>query len=163
MGSGRAALLGSCTSVDLSAAALMSLWRLQQLPCPRQTALPSCGLNSVETRAGRLPNRLLLFVALLTERPKSLCCCPVLQSTEHLNMNSGLFWLKASVCTIGLMERIAARLAREEAWDQSVYNQEIFFLSHDNYESPHVSVRVMNIYRWVLHARAPHGCMMGGG
>ena len=52
------------------------------------------------------------------------------------------------------MERIAARLAREEAWDQSVYNQEIFFLSHDDYESPHVSVRVMNIYRWVLHARA---------
>ena len=69
-------------------------------------------------------------------------------------MNSGLFWLKANVRTIGLMERIAARLAKEEAWDQSVYNQEIFFLSHDEYESPHVSVRVMNIYRWVLHSWA---------
>ena len=40
---------------------------------------------------------------------------PVLQSTEHLNMNSGLFWLRANVRTIGLKERIAARLAREEA------------------------------------------------
>ena len=98
-----------------------------------------------------------LHVALLAGRPKSRCCCPVLQSTEHLNMNSGLFWLKASVRTIALMERIAARLAREEAWDQSVYNQEIFFLSHDDYESPHVSVRVMNIYRWLLHATALKG------
>lgn len=105
-----------------------------------QTALRLCDVKSGKPGAGCLL--------------KSRCCCPVLQSTEHLNMNSGLFWLKANVRTIGLMERIAARLAREEAWDQSVYNQEIFFLSHDDYESPHVSVRVMNIYRWVLHARA---------
>ena len=114
-------------------------------------------LHRAEPRASWLLDRLLLCVVMLAERLKSLCCCPVLQSTEHLNMNSGLFWLKANVRTIGLMERIAARLAREEAWDQSVYNQEIFFLSHDGYESPHVSVRVMNIYRWVLHARALTG------
>ena len=47
------------------------------------------------------------------------------------------------------MQRIAARLSTEKAWDQSVYNQEIFFLSHDDYIAPHVTVRVMNIYKFM--------------
>ena len=72
-----------------------------------------------------------------------------LQSTEHLNMNSGLFYLRANERTLGLMQRIAARLSKEKAWDQSVYNQEIFFLSHDGYKAPHVTVRVMNIYKFM--------------
>ena len=75
--------------------------------------------------------------------------CAVLQSTEHLNLNSGLFYLKANYRTLALMQRIAARLSVEEAWDQSVYNQEIFFLSHDDYIAPHVTVRVMNIYKFM--------------
>lgn len=73
----------------------------------------------------------------------------VLQSTEHLNLNSGLFYLKANFRTLALMQRIAARLSNEKAWDQSVYNQEIFFLSHDDYIAPHVTVRVMNIYQFM--------------
>ncbi len=71
------------------------------------------------------------------------------QSTEHLNMNSGLFYLRANERTLGLMKRIAARLSKEKAWDQSVYNQEIFFLSHDDYVAPHVTVRIMNIYKFM--------------
>ncbi|KAL0037045.1 hypothetical protein WJX77_010367 [Trebouxia sp. C0004] len=71
------------------------------------------------------------------------------QGTEHLNMNSGLFYLRANERTLGLMKRIAARLSKEKAWDQSVYNQEIFFLSHDDYVAPHVTVRVMNIYKFM--------------
>ena len=47
------------------------------------------------------------------------------------------------------MSRIAARLAREKAWDQSVFNEEIFFLSHDEYVSPNISVRVMNIFKFL--------------
>ena len=72
-----------------------------------------------------------------------------MQSTEHLNMNSGLFYLRANERTLGLMQRIAARLSQEKAWDQSVYNQEIFFLSHDDYIAPQVTVRVMNIYKFM--------------
>ena len=64
-------------------------------------------------------------------------------------MNSGLFYLQANERTVGLMKRIAARLAKEKAWDQSVFNEEIFFLSHDDYLSPNVSVRVMNIYKFL--------------
>ena len=59
-------------------------------------------------------------------------------------LNSGLFYLKASDRTISLMQRIAARLRKENAWDQSVYNEEIFFLSHGDYVSPGVTVRVMD-------------------
>ena len=72
-----------------------------------------------------------------------------MQATRHLNLNSGLFYLQSNERTIALMSRIAARLAREKAWDQSVFNEEIFFLSHDEYVSPNISVRVMNIYMFL--------------
>ena len=64
-------------------------------------------------------------------------------------MNSGLFYLRANERTLALMQRIAARLSTEKAWDQSVYNQEIFFLSHDDYIAPQVTVRVMNIFEFM--------------
>ena len=32
-----------------------------------------------------------------------------------------------------------------QAWDQSVYNQELFFLAHGPYTAPNVTVRVMDI------------------
>ncbi|CAK0787073.1 hypothetical protein CVIRNUC_010289 [Coccomyxa viridis] len=67
------------------------------------------------------------------------------QGTTHLNLNSGFFYIQANERTISLMERIAARLAKEKAWDQSVYNEEMFFLSHGSYSSPQVSVRAMDI------------------
>lgn len=111
-----------------------------------------------------------------------------MQGTTHLNLNSGLFYIQANVRTIDLMKRIAARLAREKAWDQvrllklaqqsfwycsihhtifiplilaasigaqhihflqSVFNEEIFFLSHGNYKNPGVTVRVMDIYMFM--------------
>ncbi|EIE20571.1 hypothetical protein COCSUDRAFT_37807 [Coccomyxa subellipsoidea C-169] len=68
------------------------------------------------------------------------------QGTTHLNMNSGLFYIQANVRTVDLMKRVAARLAKEKAWDQSVFNEEIFFLSHGDYKNPGVTVRVMDIY-----------------
>ena len=55
------------------------------------------------------------------------CCSPAdsqtadgvhLQGTTHLNLNSGFFYIQANERTISLMERIAARLAKEKAWDQ---------------------------------------------
>ncbi|CAL5229301.1 g12600 [Coccomyxa viridis] len=67
------------------------------------------------------------------------------QGTTHLNLNSGFFYLQANERTISLMERIAARLAKEKAWDQSVYNEEMFFLSHGSYSSAQVTVRAMDI------------------
>ncbi|KAG7675171.1 hypothetical protein Ndes2526B_g08029 [Nannochloris sp. 'desiccata'] len=66
------------------------------------------------------------------------------QGVRHMVMNSGLFYLKANSRTIDLMQRIAARLHKEKAWDQSVYNEEVFFLSHGERKSPQVTVRVMD-------------------
>jgi hypothetical protein len=59
----------------------------------------------------------------------------------HFNMNSGLFYLRATPRTLDLMRRLERRLSREKYWDQSAYNEEMFFLSHGDYKSPQVSGR----------------------
>jgi hypothetical protein len=85
------------------------------------------------------------------------------QGTQHMALNSGLFYLRASARTLSLMRRIAARLRAERAWDQSVYNEEIFFLSHGDYSSHGVTVRVMEydlfmnsktLFKFVRHRAA---------
>ena len=71
------------------------------------------------------------------------------QGVQHMALNSGLFYLRANERTVELMQRIADRLHVESSWDQSVYNQEIFFLSHGEVKSPQVSVRVMEIEKFM--------------
>lgn len=44
-----------------------------------------------------------------------------------------------------LMQRCAARLEKQTYWDQTVYNEELFFMSHGEYLSPRATVRVMDI------------------
>ena len=53
----------------------------------------------------------------------------------HFNMNSGLFYLRSNERTIGLMQRLETRLAKEKYWDQTAYNEEMFVLSHGDYKS----------------------------
>lgn len=36
-----------------------------------------------------------------------------------------------------------------QEWDQAVYNEVMFFPSHGSYENPHVSTRVMDIYKFM--------------
>ncbi|KAF6264156.1 nucleotide-diphospho-sugar transferase-domain-containing protein [Scenedesmus sp. NREL 46B-D3] len=71
------------------------------------------------------------------------------QKESHFNLNSGLFYLAANPRTVELMQRLETRLGREKYWDQTAYNEEIFFLSHDHYKSPGVTVRVMSIYKFM--------------
>jgi hypothetical protein len=56
----------------------------------------------------------------------------------HFNLNSGLFYVTPNTRTLELMERLASRLSRQTYWDQTAFNEEIFFLSHDSYRSPKV-------------------------
>ncbi len=42
------------------------------------------------------------------------------QVRKHFNLNSGLFYIKANKRTLALMDGIAARLAKERAWDESL-------------------------------------------
>lgn len=46
---------------------------------------------------------------------------------------AGLFYIKANDKNIALMDRITARLMKDKAWDQAVFNEEIWLPSHDNY------------------------------
>eukprot|EP00798_Chlamydomonas_sp_ICE-L_P019065 gene19065-25669_t len=75
------------------------------------------------------------------------------QYYKHFNMNSGLFWLKANTRVLELMTRLDDRLARQKYWDQTAYNEEIFFLSHGEYKSPQVVVRVMEIDKFMNSKR----------
>lgn len=67
------------------------------------------------------------------------------QIYKRFAMNSGLFYLRPTRPALALMRRCADRLEREKYWDQTVYNEEMFFMSHGDYRSPQVTVRVMGI------------------
>lgn len=71
------------------------------------------------------------------------------QSFTHFNLNSGLFYLRASSRTIELMSQIDAFLQKNKYWDQTAFNEFIFRPSHDDYKAPQVSVRVMDIYKFM--------------
>mmetsp|Transcript_22664 Transcript_22664/g.70384 ORF Transcript_22664/g.70384 Transcript_22664/m.70384 type:complete len:412 (+) Transcript_22664:55-1290(+) len=64
-------------------------------------------------------------------------------------MNSGLFFIKANEKTVDLMDRITARLEKEKAWDQAVFNEEIFYPSHDEYKASTIVARIMNIHKFM--------------
>ncbi|PRW59143.1 Nucleotide-diphospho-sugar transferase family [Chlorella sorokiniana] len=71
------------------------------------------------------------------------------QGTRHMAFNSGLFFVKANEKTIDLMTRIADKLSKQKEWDQSVWNEYIFFLSHGDYKSPQIIARVMDYYQFM--------------
>ncbi|KAG2497437.1 hypothetical protein HYH03_004592 [Edaphochlamys debaryana] len=75
------------------------------------------------------------------------------QYYKHFNMNSGLFYVMANNRTLDMMTRLADRLSKEQYWDQTAYNEAIFFLSHGSYRSPQVSVRVMEIDKFMNSKR----------
>ncbi|XP_042002946.1 arabinosyltransferase RRA3-like [Salvia splendens] len=60
--------------------------------------------------------------------------------------NSGFFYIRPTIPSIELLDRVAGRLARENAWDQAVFNEELFYPSHPGYEGLHASRRTMDHY-----------------
>ncbi|KAL0323106.1 UNVERIFIED_CONTAM: Arabinosyltransferase RRA3 [Sesamum angustifolium] len=61
--------------------------------------------------------------------------------------NSGFFYIRPTIPSIELLDRIADRLARQaNAWDQAVFNEELFFPSHPGYVGLHASKRTMDFY-----------------
>ncbi|XP_028765853.1 arabinosyltransferase RRA2-like [Neltuma alba] len=60
--------------------------------------------------------------------------------------NSGFFYIRPTIPSIELLDRVAARLSREDAWDQVVFNEELFYPSHPGYIGLHASKRTMDIY-----------------
>lgn len=60
--------------------------------------------------------------------------------------NSGLFYIRPTVASIELLDRVTGRLSREDAWDQAVFNEELFYPSHPGYQGLHASTRVLDYY-----------------
>ena len=59
------------------------------------------------------------------------------------------------------MQRLATRLSHQKYWDQTAFNEEIFFLSHGDTTVVPISVRIMEYWRfmnskvrWLLQIRA---------
>ncbi|KAI3464987.1 hypothetical protein Pfo_021650 [Paulownia fortunei] len=61
--------------------------------------------------------------------------------------NSGFFYIRPTMPSIELLDRVANELARDvDAWDQAVFNEELFFPSHPGYVGLHAAKRTMDIY-----------------
>jgi hypothetical protein len=61
--------------------------------------------------------------------------------------NSGFFCIRPTIPSIELLDRVAGRLSREpNAWDQAVFNEELFYPSHPGYDGLHASRRTMDFY-----------------
>ncbi|GAB4837932.1 Arabinosyltransferase rra3 [Ancistrocladus abbreviatus] len=61
--------------------------------------------------------------------------------------NSGFFYIRPTIPSIELLDRVAARLSHEpKSWDQAVFNEELFYPSHPGYEGLHASKRTMDMY-----------------
>ncbi|CAN6450613.1 unnamed protein product [Victoria cruziana] len=64
--------------------------------------------------------------------------------------NSGFFYIRPTVPSIELLDRVAARLANDGTlWDQAVFNEELFFPSHPEYDGLHASKRTMDFYEFL--------------
>lgn len=61
--------------------------------------------------------------------------------------NSGFFYIRPTVPSIELLDRVAGRLSREpNLWDQAVFNEELYFPSHPGYDGLHAARRTMDFY-----------------
>ncbi|KAL8026724.1 hypothetical protein ABFX02_14G047500 [Erythranthe guttata] len=64
--------------------------------------------------------------------------------------NSGFFYIRPTVPSIELLDRIAYRVGTEaNAWDQAVFNEELFFPSHPGYVGLYASKRTMDFYMFM--------------
>ncbi|KAJ7966730.1 Glycosyltransferase [Quillaja saponaria] len=64
--------------------------------------------------------------------------------------NSGFFYIRPTLPSIELLDRVSDRLYREpKSWDQAVFNEVLFFPSHPGYDGLHASRRTMDFYLFI--------------
>ncbi|XP_050210396.1 arabinosyltransferase RRA3-like [Mercurialis annua] len=64
--------------------------------------------------------------------------------------NSGFFYIRPTIPSIELLDRVADRLSRQpNSWDQAVFNEELFYPSHPGYDGLHASKRTMDFYMFM--------------
>ncbi|KAL8489229.1 hypothetical protein ACS0TY_025217 [Phlomoides rotata] len=68
-------------------------------------------------------------------------------TTRIWAFNSGFFYIRATRPAIELLDRVTQSLRRTpSAWDQAVYNEELFFPSHPHYVGLTAVKRAMDVY-----------------
>ncbi|KAK4278977.1 hypothetical protein QN277_016746 [Acacia crassicarpa] len=61
--------------------------------------------------------------------------------------NSGFFYIRPTISSIELLDRVAIRLSKElDSWDQAVFNEELFQPSYPGYIGLYVARRTTYIY-----------------
>ena len=60
--------------------------------------------------------------------------------------NSGLFYVRATAETLEMMARLKGRMERESVWDQTAYNEEMWWATLAGEVPQGVSARVMNYF-----------------
>jgi len=70
----------------------------------------------------------------------------VVSTTRLFVFNSGFFYIRPTIPSIELLDRVTARLLKENGWDQVVFNEELFYPSHPGYDGLHAAKRTMDIY-----------------
>ncbi|KMZ61444.1 hypothetical protein ZOSMA_52G00950 [Zostera marina] len=60
--------------------------------------------------------------------------------------NSGFFYIRPTIPSIELLDRVADRLSKNDLWDQAVFNEELYYPSHPGYDGLYASKRTMDIY-----------------
>uniref|UniRef100_A0A061R0L6 Nucleotide-diphospho-sugar transferase domain-containing protein n=2 Tax=Tetraselmis sp. GSL018 TaxID=582737 RepID=A0A061R0L6_9CHLO len=68
---------------------------------------------------------------------------------QVFTLNVGCAYLRPNERTVALMDRMQQRLRRGPAWDQQVFNEEVWLPSHGGFRGSQVSVRVMDIFQFV--------------
>lgn len=63
--------------------------------------------------------------------------------------NSGFFYIRPTIPSIELLDRVTDRLSKQDLWDQAVFNEELFFPSHPGYEGLHASKRTVDFYAFM--------------
>jgi outer membrane murein-binding lipoprotein Lpp len=64
--------------------------------------------------------------------------------------NSGFFYIRPTLPSIELLDRVADRLTHEpKSWDQAVFNEELFFPSHPGYIGLHAAKRTLDYYMFM--------------
>lgn len=60
--------------------------------------------------------------------------------------NSGFFYIRPTIPSIELLDRVADRLSKADLWDQAVFNEELYYPSHPGYNGLYASKRTMDMY-----------------
>jgi len=68
---------------------------------------------------------------------------------QHFTLNVGCAFFRPTERAVELLRRVAYKLSQASAWDQQVFNQEAFMLSHGSYNGSKVAVRVMDYMQWI--------------